>query len=377
MDSVDTIVIGAGVVGLAIARHLALTGQEVIVVEAADAIGTATSSRNSEVIHAGIYYPAGSLKSRLCVAGKRLLYDYAEARHFDARPIGKLIVATVEGEVGHLHAIAERASANGVDDLSLLSQTDVMALEPEVICTAALWSPSTGIVDSHGFMLALQADLEAAGGLIAFGSQVTAINLRDYGADVTIAGDDGYAIRCTQLVNAAGLTAPAIANLMTGGKPIEAPIAHYCKGTYYSLSGRAPFTHLIYPVPNEAGLGIHATLDMGGQVRFGPDTTWIDEPDYVPDARSKRQFYDAIRRYWPSLSDGSLSASYAGVRPKIVGPSEPAADFRIDGPETHGQPGLVNLFGIESPGLTASLAIAKYVARLLQCVPLTEIEGAT
>jgi L-2-hydroxyglutarate oxidase LhgO len=377
MDSVDAIVIGAGVVGLAIARKLAMAGQETIVIEAADAIGTETSSRNSEVIHAGIYYAPGSLKAQLCVTGKQLLYDYADQRQFAVKRIGKLVVATSEDEVSKLHAIAARAAANGVNDLQFLSRADVAALEPEIACNAALWSPSTGIVDSHGLMLALQADFEAAGGLIAFGSRVSAINLVEQGAEVLLEGDDSYAIRCAQLINAAGLSAPEIANLMAGGRPIAAPKPYYCKGTYYTLSGRSPFTHLVYPVPNEAGLGIHATIDMGGQVRFGPDTVWIDTPDYSPDTRHQDQFYDAIRRYWPTLADGALSASYAGVRPKIVGPDVPAADFRIDGPETHGQPGLVNLFGIESPGLTASLAIADYVDALLNPQSHPAIEGAT
>lgn len=377
MDTVDTIVIGAGVVGLAIARRLALAGLEVIVIEQALAIGTETSSRNSEVIHAGIYYPPGSLKAQLCVAGKHMLYAYAEARQVPAKRVGKLIVAATEQEVAKLGDISARALHNGVDDLQLLTKQEVAEREPQVSCVAALWSPSTGIVDSHALMLALQADFEDAGGLIAFGASVSSILLDDDGAEVTVAGDGGYTIRCRQLVNSAGLGAPGIASAMAASRPIPAPDPHYCKGTYYSLSGRSPFSHLIYPVPNEAGLGIHATLDMGGQTRFGPDTTWIDRPDYVPDDRSKAAFYDAIRAYWPHLPDEALSASYAGVRPKIVGPGMPAADFRIDGPETHGQPGLVNLFGIESPGLTASLAIAEHVALLLRCKPLTEFEGDT
>jgi L-2-hydroxyglutarate oxidase LhgO len=376
MDYVETIVIGAGVVGLAIGRRLALAGHEVVVVESARAIGTETSSRNSEVIHAGIYYPPGSLKSRLCVAGKRKLYDYAAARHFDARPVGKLIVATTLEEIGALDAIADRARANGVKDLTPLTCDEASQLEPEIQCLGALWSPNTGIVDSHAFMLALQGDLEDAGGLIAFGSRVTGIDLDADGAEVTISSEESYTLRCKNLINSAGLAAPAVADLMAGGGSIAAPKAYYCKGTYYTLARRSPFTHLIYPVPSDAGLGIHATLDMSGQVRFGPDTVWIDAPNYVPDDRFEDQFYAAIRRYWPGLSDGALSASYAGVRPKIVGPGASAADFRIDGPDTHGQPGLVNLFGIESPGLTASLAIAGHVTELLGVSSHLESEGA-
>lgn len=364
MFDADVVVIGAGVIGLAIARTLALQGREVIVIERETQIGSGTSSRNSEVIHAGIYYPTGSLKARLSVEGRRLLYAYAAERGFAAERVGKLIVAVDAGQVAELDRLADLARQNGVSDLVRLSGDDARALEPQLHCLAALHSPSTGIVDSHAYMLALQGELEDAGGMIAFGCEVTALEVDEAGATVVTKGSEAATLRCRLLVNAAGLSAPALAAQAKAPVDLQTPQPHFCKGNYFTLSGVAPpFRHLVYPTPNHAGLGIHATVDLGGQVRFGPDTVWVNEPDYVPDQGRADAFADAIRSYWPALPDGALQASYAGVRPKIVGPGDKPADFRIDGPSAHGIPSLINLYGIESPGLTASLAIARYVAR--------------
>lgn len=364
MEAIDCAVIGAGVVGLAVARALALAGHEVIVLEAEAAIGTGVSSRNSEVIHAGIYYPKGSLKARLCVEGRKLLYAYAAERGVDHRRCGKLIVATAPEQVAELAAIAERARANGVDDLVLLDRAQARALEAQLECLAALHSPSTGIVDSHGLMLSLQGDLENAGGTVALMSGVARAGC---GADgIVLDSVDGTRLRCRSVVNAAGLAAPLLARRFEGLPAACLPQAHYAKGNYFSLAGRAPFSHLIYPVPEPGGLGVHLTLDLGGQAKFGPDVQWVDSPDdLVVDPARGNAFYAEVRRYWPGLPDGALQPGYAGMRPKISGPGEAAADFRIDGPAVHGVPGLVNLFGIESPGLTSSLAIASEVARLL------------
>ena len=362
-EQVDTVVIGAGVVGLAVARALALQGREVMVLEAADAFGTGTSARNSEVIHAGIYYPAGSLKARLCVQGKQMLYDYCAERGIAHQRCGKLIVATSADQVDELRAIQQRAAANGVHDLRLLTRAEAQALEPSLQCHAALLSPSTGIVDSHGLMLSLLGDLEQAGGLLAVNSEVKSLAALEDKAQAAIkmevfGGEESTELIARQVVNAAGLHAPALAARTQGLDPRHVPQAHFAKGNYFTLSGRAPFSRLIYPVPEPGGLGVHLTLDLGGQAKFGPDVQWVDSPhDLEVDAARGNAFYAEVRRYWPELRDGALQPGYAGIRPKISAPGEPAADFVIQGPREHGVPGLVNLFGIESPGLTSCLAL--------------------
>ncbi|MDQ0569810.1 L-2-hydroxyglutarate oxidase LhgO [Variovorax paradoxus] len=364
MDELDCAVIGGGVVGLAVARALALAGREVVVLEAEGAIGTGTSSRNSEVIHAGIYYPQGSLKARLCVDGKQALYDYAAERGVPHQRCGKLILATSLEQVGQLEVIRAKAAANGVDDLVLLTAEQAIAMEPQLHCVAALHSPSTGIVDSHALMLSLLGDLENAGGMLALKSPIARA---ECGADaIVLVAEDGTALRCNTVVNAAGLGAPDLARRFAGVPAAAIPTAYFAKGNYFTLSGRAPFTRLIYPVPEPGGLGVHLTLDLGGQAKFGPDVQWVESADdLVVDPARGDGFYAEVRKYWPALPDGGLIPGYAGMRPKISGPDEPARDFMIDGPESHGVPGLVNLFGIESPGLTSSLAIGRYVAHLL------------
>jgi L-2-hydroxyglutarate oxidase LhgO len=364
MDEIDCAVIGGGVVGLAVARALALAGREVLVLETEGAIGTGTSSRNSEVIHAGIYYPQGSLKARLCVEGKDLLYAYAAERGVPHRRCGKFIVATSAEQAGQLEAIRAKAAANGVDDLMQITAQQAMAMEPQLHCVAALHSPSTGIVDSHALMLSLLGDLENAGGMLALKSPITRAECGD-GAIVLIA-EDGTALRCRSVVNAAGLGAPALASRFDGLPSEAIPKAYFAKGNYFTLSGKAPFGRLVYTVPEPGGLGVHLTVDLGGQAKFGPDVQWVaSADDLVVDPARGEGFYAEVRKYWPALPDGALIPGYAGMRPKISGPGEPAADFVIDGPEAHGVPGLVNLFGIESPGLTSSLAISRHVARLL------------
>lgn len=364
MDDLDCAVIGGGVVGLAVARALALAGREVMVLEAEGAIGTGTSSRNSEVIHAGIYYPQGSLKATLCVEGKQLLYAYAEARGVPHRRCGKLIVATSAEQVAELEAIRLKAAANGVDDLEQISAAQAVALEPQLRCMAALVSPSTGIVDSHALMLSLLGDLENAGGMLALKSAVTRADLEEGG--IVLTAQDGTRLRCRSVVNAAGLGAPDLARHFGGLATETVPTAHFAKGNYFTLSGRAPFGRLVYPVPEPGGLGVHLTIDLGGQAKFGPDVQWVSSPDdLVVDPARGDAFYAEVRKYWPALPDGALIPGYAGMRPKISGPGDPAADFRIDGPRAHGVRGLVNLFGIESPGLTSSLAIGRHVVDLL------------
>ena len=364
MDQVECVVIGAGVVGLAVARALALQGREVMVLEAEDAIGTGTSSRNSEVIHAGLYYPQGSLKARLCVQGRDMLYAYCEARGIPYRRCGKLIVATHPSQLDGLRAIEAKARANGVMDLQWLTPQEAQALEPALACVGALLSPSTGIVDSHAYMLALQGDLENAGGMVAFHSPVAQVLCSTQGC--TVQTDDGTALSARVVVNAAGLTAPDVARRFQGHSHEGLPRAHYAKGNYFTLAGKAPFSHLIYPVPEAAGLGVHLTLDLGGQAKFGPDVQWVGRADdlQVDPARGDA-FYGEVRKYWPGLQDGALAPGYAGMRPKIHGPNEPAADFLILGPAQLGVPGVVHLLGIESPGLTSALAIAQEVAALV------------
>ena len=364
MDKVDCVVVGAGLVGLAVARALALQGREVIVLEAADAIGTGTSSRNSEVIHAGIYYPQGSLKARLCVAGKELLYAYCAERGIAHKRCGKLIVATDPSQIPQLQAIQAKAAANGVNDLEWLSAEQAQVLEPQLACVAALLSPSTGIVDSHALMLSLQGDLENAGGVVALNSPLAQAECAQDA--IFLEAGDGTSLQATTVVNAAGLQAPALARRFAGLAAQHVPGAWYAKGNYFTLSGRSPFSRLIYPVPQAAGLGVHLTLDMGGQAKFGPDVEWVDSPtDLVVDPRRGDAFYGEVRRYWPALADGALVPGYAGIRPKIHAPGEAACDFAIQGPAVHGVAGLVNLFGIESPGLTSALAIGEIVAQIV------------
>jgi L-2-hydroxyglutarate oxidase LhgO len=358
-DRVDCVVIGAGVVGLAIARSLARTGRETLVLEAADAIGTSTSSRNSEVIHAGIYYPRGSLKARLCVAGRRMLYEFCGTHGVDARRCGKLIVATTPAQVKKLAALQAAGHANGVAELELIERARALELEPELSCVAALWSPATGIVDSHGLMLALQGDLEAAGGTVVLEAPVLGGECAPHAIRLRVgAGDE---LEAAVVVNCAGLSAQHVAHALRGLDPVAIPPLHYAKGNYYGLEGRAPFRHLIYPVPEDGGLGVHLTLDLAGRARFGPDVEWTERLDYRVDPARAARFYAAIRAYWPALCEGALRPDYAGIRPKLSGPGSAAQDFVIQGPAVHGIRGLVNLYGIESPGLTAALAIAEHV----------------
>lgn len=365
VERVECVVVGAGVVGLAVARALALSGREVWVLEAAYGIGTGISSRNSEVIHAGIYYPAGSLKARFCVEGKQRLYAYCAERGIPHSRMGKLIVASDADEVPVLESIRARAAANGVDDLVILPEDDIRRMEPALRVAGAVHSPSTGVVDSHALMVSLQGDIENAGGVVAFHAPVDGGRAQGGTFRLRVGGADPMELDCAVLVNAVGLFAPDFARRIEGVPPETIPRAHLCKGNYYSLSGRAPFRRLIYPVPEKAGLGVHLTLDLGGQARFGPDVEWVDREEYDVDIRRADGFYAAIRRYWPGLPDGALTPGYSGIRPKISGPDEPAADFVVSGPEAHGIGGLVNLFGIESPGLTASLAIGAHVAAVV------------
>jgi L-2-hydroxyglutarate oxidase LhgO len=363
MDA-DSIVTGAGVVGLAAARALALTGRTVIVLERERAIGTAVSSRNSGVIHAGLYYTPGSLKARLCVRGKALLYEFCEHRGVAHARCGKLIVASGAAEARLLEDYLARANANGAGEVVRLGPREVAALEPNVHCVAALHSLSTGIVDAHELMQALAADIESHGGHIVLGSMVDRAEPIAGGFRVHVAGGESSA-SCRELVNAAGLDGPALAARIDGLAPRAIPRARFARGRYYALRGASPFHRLVYPVADAHSLGIHATLDLAGRVRFGPDVEWIDAVDYTFDSSRTAQFAAAIRRYYPALDAARLEPDYTGIRPKIYAPDEPAADFRIDGPLEHGIPGLVNLFGIESPGLTASLAIAEVVVSCL------------
>ena len=364
MDQVQCVVIGAGVVGLAVARALALRRREVLVLEAASAIGTGISSRNSEVIHAGIYYAAGTLKARLCVSGKVLLYDYCAQRGIGHRRCGKLIVATAQEQLRQLQGIVDKARSNGVADLILLTRAQVQAMEPELTCEAAIYSPGTGIVDSHGLMLTLQGDIENAAGMVVLNSPVSHAKIGPSAIDLVTV--DGTCLSAKTVVNAAGLLAPELARNFKGLDPRYVPRAYFAKGNYFTLAGRAPFNHLIYPLPEAAGLGVHLTLDLGGQAKFGPDVQWVSSPDdLVVDAARGNAFYAEVRKYWPGLQDGALLPGYAGIRPKIHASDEAVTDFLIQGPLVHGVPGLVNLFGIESPGLTSALAIGEYVAGMV------------
>jgi L-2-hydroxyglutarate oxidase LhgO len=364
MDNVDTVVIGAGVVGLAVARALALAGREVLILEAADNFGTETSSRNSEVIHAGIYYPFGSLKARLCVSGRALLYDFCEEYGVPYRRCGKLIVATSESQVAQLEKIRKVAQANGVR-LELFSRAQALALEPQLACEGALHSPATGIVDSHSYMLALLGQAENRGAVLVTESRVTSLELDNEGILIGI-NNEAPLLRAKTVINSAGLYAPHVARLVSDFPAEHIPTPYFCKGNYFTLSGRSPFERLVYPVPEPGGLGVHLTLDLAGRARFGPDVQWVEQCEYQVDPERAQRFYAAIRAYWPDLADGALQPAYAGIRPKINSPKEAAADFRIDGPQRHGVPGIVNLFGIESPGLTASLSLATHVAELIR-----------
>ena len=369
-ERIDAAVIGAGVVGLAVARALALAGREVVVIEAAETIGTEVSSRNSEVIHAGIYYPTNSRKAVHCLRGRQRLYAYCQRHGVSHDQIGKLIVATSEKQRAALDPIARQAAANGVDDLRLLERAEVERLEPALHAVAALHSPSTGIIDSHALMLALQGDAEDHGAMIAFRSRVTGGSVASGpggGIDLTVSDDSGTTtgFRADVVVNSAGLDAQAIARTINGVPAVSIPPLYYARGCYFTMSERSPFSHLIYPIPEEGGLGVHVTLDLAGQCRFGPDVEWIDTLDYTVDPARAERFYPVIRTYWPDLRDDVLTPGYAGVRPKVAGPGEPAGDFELSGPEHHGVSGLVNLYGIESPGLTSALSLADEVCACL------------
>jgi L-2-hydroxyglutarate oxidase LhgO len=385
MDQVDVVVVGAGVVGLAVARALALAGREVMVIEKEAAIGQGVSSRNSEVVHGGLYYPTGSLKAKLCVRGKEMLYAYCAERGLPIQNCGKLIVATDASQLVKLAQIEAQAAANGVP-VERLTREQARDLEPQLECIAALHSPTTGIVSSHDLMTSLQGDLENARGMVALATEVESISFLDQKSPLesSVAGvlsarsaiekganaervEMGFQL----LINAAGLYAPQLAQRMKGLAMSHVPPAHYAKGNYYSLQGKAPFKRLIYPIPEAAGLGVHLTLDLGGQAKFGPDVQWLDgitnpdKIDYSVDPRRADAFYAEVRKYWPGLQDGQLTPSYSGVRPKIVGADQNAADFLFQGQEIHGIKGLVNLFGIESPGLTSSMAIGEYIVEML------------
>jgi len=359
MEKLDAVVIGAGVVGLAVARALALAGREVVILESEDAIGTHTSSRNSEVIHAGIYYAKGSLKAATCVEGRHLLYEYCASHGVPHRRCGKLIVATDGAQLPELQGILKKAHENGATDVVAIARSEATAMEPQLQCVAALYSPSTGIIDSHALMLAYLGDAQAHGAMLAFRSSLEKGWVRRDGIALQVAGAEPFV--ASSVINSAGLRAPSVARAIDGYPAELAPRELYAKGNYYSLNRRSPFRRLVYPVPEPGGLGVHVTLDLAGQARFGPDVEWVERISYDVDPRRAARFYAAIRRYWPGLPDDSLSPGYAGIRPKTSGPGEPASDFEIQGPRRHGVAGLVNLFGIESPGLTASLALARRV----------------
>ena len=365
MESVDSVVIGAGVIGLAVGRRLALAGREVLILEAEARFGAQTSSRNSEVIHAGLYYPPGSLKARLCSIGNAALCHYCAERSIAYRRLGKILVAVTEAELPMLAHYAERAAANG-GPLQPLTAAQIRQIEPEVQALAGLYSPNTGIVDSHGVMLALLSDAEQAGAMLVTRTPVTGGRITAQGIVLEVGGDAPLTLKCRQVINAAGLFAQEVARRLTGFPQKHIPPTFYAKGHYFSFSGKAPFQHLIYPMPDDAGLGIHATLDLSGQCKFGPDvSSWPVTVDYAFESGLESKFYQAIRRYYPALPDQTLQPGYTGIRPKWTGPSEVAGDFLIQGPATHGVAGLVHLIGIESPGLTASLAIAQEVVRQL------------
>jgi L-2-hydroxyglutarate oxidase LhgO len=361
-DQVECVVIGAGVVGLAVARALALAGREVLLLEAESHPGTITSARNSGVIHAGLYYAPGSFKARFCVAGNRAMYDYCNARGVEHQNCGKLIIANGHDEEQVLEHLLERANINEVPGVRRLSAAQVQALEPEVSCTAALHCPSSGIVDQHPYMLALQGDMENAGGTLVCDCRVESLGSSKDGFLLRTAGEAATEIAARFVVNSAGLGAIDLLSRIEGYPSARIPTLHLARGNYFTVAAKSPFHHLIYPIPHAAGLGIHATLDLGRRVRFGPDVEWVDKIDYAVNVARAAFFYESIRRYWPRLADGALVPDYTGIRPKLHGPGEPQPDFRIESPADHGLPGLVNLLGIESPGLTSSLALGDYVA---------------
>lgn len=370
MDRVDCVVIGAGVIGLAVAREMALQGRETILLERESTFGTISSARNSEVIHAGIYYPKDSLKAKLCVEGNRMLYEYCRSHHVATQRYGKLIVASDESQLDALQAILYKAQQNQVPEIKLVTGDQAKAIEPDLRCEAALLSATTGVIDSHGLMLSLLGGFEDAGGMIAYQSPLISarpigVRAQD-GFELEIGGADGMKIQTRLLINCAGMSAPAIAKKIEGLAQDQIPKAYFAKGNYFSLSGKSPFKHLIYPIPEPGGLGVHLTLDMGGQAKFGPDVEWLEieqecQIDYTVNPRRGEDFYEAVRRYWPGLKDNTLQPDYSGVRAKIVPPNAPAGDFCFDTPNEHGLEGLFNLYGFESPGLTSSLAIAKYL----------------
>ena len=365
-DQVDAIVIGAGVIGLACARNLAAKGLETFIIESHEAIGQEISSRNSEVIHAGLYYTVGSLKAKLCLSGRHALYEYCETRHIPHKKCGKLIVANSIEQEKKLLQLHNQALANGVADVELIGPNQARELEPALTCTAALLSPSTGIIDSHSLMLSFMGDAQANGASLVLCSQFLEAEVVSNGLNIKIkSGDEILELKSSILINAAGLSAPDVARNISGLKSETIPTSHFAKGNYFSLEGIAPFSRLIYPVPEPGGLGVHLTLDMGGQAKFGPDVEWVDVIDYEVNIARAKNFYASIRSYWQKLPNDSLHAAYSGIRPKVVSKGEPDADFMIHGESEHGCPGLVNLFGIESPGLTSSLAIADHVAGLL------------
>jgi len=369
MEQVDCVVIGAGVVGLAIAREMALQGRETILLEREGSFGTISSARNSEVIHAGIYYPKDSLKAKLCVEGNRLLYEYCRTHQVGTQPYGKLIVAD-DSQMDDLQAIFYKAQNNGVPEIKMITGEEAKQLEPKLQCSAAILSASTGIVDSHAYMLSLLGGFEDAGGMIAYHSPLIAAKPIGKGAEggfeLEIGGPDGMKLKTKLLINCAGMSAPAVAQKIEGIEKDQIPKAFFAKGNYFALSGKSPFTHLIYPIPEPGGLGVHLTLDMAGQAKFGPDVEWLnieneEQIDYTVDPKRGEGFYEAVRRYWPELKDNSLQPDYSGVRAKIVPPHSPAGDFCFNSPQDHGLQGLYNLYGFESPGLTSSIAIARYL----------------
>ena len=371
MEKLDCVVVGAGVVGLAVAREMALQGHETVLLEREASFGTISSSRNSEVIHAGIYYPKDSLKAKLCVEGNRMLYEYCRDHQVGTQRYGKLIVASDPQQIDDLHGIFYRAQQNGAREISLITAKEANTLEPDLRVAAAIWSKTTGIVDSHAYMLSLLGGFEDAGGMVAYLSPLNHARAIPGGFELEVGGADAMQLQTKYLINCAGMSAPAVAQRIEGIPTEHIPKAYFAKGNYFSLAGKSPFRHLIYPVPEPGGLGVHLTLDMAGQAKFGPDVEWLeieseDQINYAVDPMRGERFYAAIRQYWPELKDGSLQADYSGVRAKIVSKDQPAGDFRIDGPNVHGIEGLYNFFGFESPALTSSLAIAKYLKGLLK-----------
>jgi len=362
----QVLVVGAGVVGLAVARAAARVGHEVVVAEKAGSIGTGTSSRNSEVIHGGMYYPTGTLRAVHSVRGRRMLYDYCASHGVPHRKLGKLVVAANDAEIGKIEQIAKQGAINGVEGLTLIDGDAARALEPELVCAAALRSPETGIVDSHGYMLALRGDLEDAGGMIAFNTPVLGAERTGGVWRVRFGGAEAGEFDFDAIVNSAGHGAQSLARAIPDYPQTRVPRLVLAKGNYFSYAGRPAFTRLIYPTPMPGGLGVHVTLDLAGRMRFGPDVEWIDRENYDVDGKRADIFYARIRTYWPGLPDGSLTPDYSGIRPKLTGPGEPQSDFLIDTPAAHGLPGLVQMFGIESPGLTSSLSLAEYVVSSLE-----------